>query len=97
MTLKIFWTPDAEKSFQKILLYIEETWTVKEKEKFISKSQKVFHLISVYPGIFKKSFKKNIRLALITKHTILIYRVKKQSIEFLLFWDTRQNPAKLKY
>ncbi|HYG15924.1 MAG TPA: hypothetical protein VEC12_09235 [Bacteroidia bacterium] len=33
----------------------------------------------------------------VTKHNLLIYKEKKDSIELLMFFDTRQHPRKKKY
>jgi hypothetical protein len=45
---------------------------------------------------FKSSGKKGIHQVLITKHNLLIYRLNKDRIELLVFYDTRQHPKKKK-
>lgn len=44
--------------------------------------------------MFRQSKMQNIREAVVTKHTLLLYRVKQKQIELLVFWDTRKNPKK---
>jgi hypothetical protein len=42
MALKIFWTPDAERSFQNILIYLEANLYTKRERKFYFKISKNF-------------------------------------------------------
>ena len=47
--------------------------------------------------IFKKSESiKGVNEVLITKHNLLLYRVKNNEIELLTIFDTRQHPHKKK-
>ncbi len=41
--------------------------------------------------------KKDVKTILVTKHNRLYYRVKKDQIQIILLWDTRQNPARNPY
>ena len=94
MAKEIIWTPRAEKTFEKIINYLEKNWNEKEIEKFIELTNNIIQTISHQPEIFRHSKKIHIHEALITKHNILIYRIKEHSIDLIAFWDTRQNPKK---
>jgi plasmid stabilization system protein ParE len=96
MAKKIKWTIEAEAEFDKVILYLEQNWTDKEILKFISATNRVLNFISEFPLMFRKSKKKNIHEALVSEHNLLIYKVKKEHIEILTFWDTRQNPRRKK-
>ena len=77
MAFKIIWSPKAEITFQKVIDYLREKWTEKEAAAFISKTDKVIFLMSAGILQFRKSEKKNIHQALITKHNLLLYRIHK--------------------
>ncbi|GDX53309.1 hypothetical protein LBMAG27_23560 [Bacteroidota bacterium] len=94
MAKKIIWTPQAEKSFDRIIIYLRENWTQKEIEKFLLLTNKIIENISEHPDMFRRSSRINIHEAIITKHNLLLYCVKKNQIDLLAFWDTRQHPKK---
>jgi len=94
MAKKVIWTPQAEITFEKVLTYLGAHWSAREIEKFISATDKTIKLISKQPTLFRKSPKGNFHEALVTKHNLLIYKVKKESIDLITFWDTRQNPKR---
>lgn len=65
----------------------------KPAEKFLNKAQKTISLIALNPAMFKAStIEDNVRITFISKQTSLFYRVTKNSIHLLLFWDNRQEP-----
>jgi plasmid stabilization system protein ParE len=94
MVKKIIWTPEAERMFENIVTYLEAHWTEKEKRNFINATHKTIQVISRQPELFRKLAKLNTHEALITKHNLLLYTIKKDSIDLVTFWDTRQNPKK---
>ncbi len=94
MVKKIIWTPESEKTFELVLACLETNWTEREKKGFINATNKTIQIISFQPAIFRKSTKANFREALVTKHNLLIYKIKSESIDLITFWDTRQSPKK---
>jgi plasmid stabilization system protein ParE len=94
MAKEIKWTSEAEDTFENILVYLQSNWTAKEIAKFIRATDRTILYISESPLMFRQSKKKNIREAVITKHNLLLYRIKSRQIELLVFWDTRKNPKK---
>lgn len=97
MALEIRWTKRAEKSFDKIVRNIEENWSERSAKKFVRKTDKVLRLMSENPNLFPESQKKGIRKGLITKQTSVYYKVFKNIIRLITFWDNRQNPQNLDY
>lgn len=94
---KITWSPKALKSYIHIADFILEKWSKKGVKKFSDITSSTILQIAKNPELFVASkHKKNIRKGFITKHTSLIYKVKPNEIELVLFWDNRQNPKKLK-
>jgi len=94
MAKKIIWSTRAIASFDKIIAYLEKHWTPREIEKLILRTQKVLQQIESESIKFKSSGKMNIHEVLVTKHNLLIYRQKKNQIELIVFYDTRQHPKK---
>jgi hypothetical protein len=97
MALKIFWTEEAIFSYNKVIDYLIDNWTEREVVKFTDALTKKLTLLSSGNVTFKSSIKKSYHETLITKHNLLIYRVKPEHVELILFWDTRQNPLKKKF
>ena len=100
MLYKIQWTDKAIKTAENIVNYLKNKWTEKEVNIFLNDIDKVIALIETNPKLFKASIKrKNVHLALLSKHTFLVYQIRenKKQIILLLFWGTKQNPKKLKY
>ncbi len=91
---KIIWSAKAIDSFNKIIEYLEENWTEKQILSFTEKTDKTLQFLISGKIKFRTSGKKNVHEVLITKHNLLIYRIEKDSVELLLFYDTRQNPKK---
>lgn len=96
--MQIVWTKQAEDSFNAVLDYLLEVWTIKEANNFIDLVEHIVFQISENPLIFKKSiFDANSREALITKQTSLFYRIlNKNTIEIEYFWNNYRNPNNLK-
>ena len=98
--IEIYWTDKAKFTFSEIMLFLENNWTEKEIETFVSKTFHIISLIEVNPLLFRSSTKrKNVHLAVIDKNNVLVYKhnFKKNRIEILIFWDVTQNPKKLKF
>ena len=98
--MKISWTPTARISYFNVLDHLAENWTIREVESFINEVESLLTKIANNPEMFQASGKKkNVRKGLITKHNTLYYRIKprKKELELITFWDSRQDPGKLRY
>jgi hypothetical protein len=95
---RIVWTPEAVKTYHSLVQYLALEWGDLSKTKFLNEVELVVDLISRNPRMFKRSTRyENIRMGYLSKQCSLIYRIKPDEIELLLFWDNRQNAKKLKY
>ncbi len=94
MAYEIIWLPKAEKRYHDIIKWLEQNWTDKEISNFISKTESVLESIRLDPEMYRKSERRNIRQAIVTKHNLLLYTIKGNRIELVGFFDTRQNPSK---
>lgn len=97
MALRIHWTKRAEKTFDKVVVYLSKEWSEKEVQNFVRKTHNIIGHLSEKPRMFPASKKINVHTALITKQNSLLYKIiGNEQIDLLFFWDNRQNPNKLK-
>lgn len=95
---KIVWTPVAVETYHSLVQYLALEWGDLSKTKFLNEVEWVVDLISQNPEMFKRSTRyKNIRIGYLSKQCSLIYRIKPDEIELLVFWDNRQDSKKLNY
>ena len=95
MPKQVIWSPLSEKDFEKIIDYLKRDWD-NVVEKFIDITDQLIYQISINPKqypIINKS--KRIRKCVITKHNTLFYRDRKDFIDILRIFDSRQDPKKL--
>jgi plasmid stabilization system protein ParE len=96
MPKQVIWSPLSEKDFENIIDYLKRDWDNKVVEKFIDITDQLINQISInpkqYPIINKN---KRIRKCVITKHNTLFYRDRKDYIDILRIFDSRQDPKKL--
>lgn len=96
MNYSVKWMPEAEITYAMVIEYLEENWTIKEINNFLDRTDEVVNFIAQNPKQYLYSKKKDVYRAVVTKQISLYYRVNLNAIELLIFWDTRQNPNKLK-
>lgn len=100
MVYQVIWTLKALESYVANMKYLERAWTEKEVKNFAALVEKKIKMLSGQPEIGSSRNKRqpHIRQTVVHKRVLLIYRVKpkKKEIELLLFWNTYQNPSKLK-
>lgn len=95
MVLKIKWTKRAHNSFDKTVEYIVEEWSEKSAQKFIKKVNSFLITLEKHPEIGKIELKeKQIHGFVLSRYTTVFYRIKKNQIILLNFFDNRQNPSK---
>ena len=97
MALQIVWTPEADREFERIIEYLLQEWLEKEVVQFVETTDKIIDYISEYPRMFRKTDKRNVHEALVTKHNLTVYKIFKGRIDIITFWDTRQHPKKKKF
>ena len=93
MTLEVIWSNRAEDSFEEIVKQIEGKWTNKEVSNFLKRCNKTILSISNHPYIFQATQLPNVRKAVVSKQTSIIYEIRESQIVILLFWDNRQEPV----
>ena len=97
MNRKVIISKIAEKRLEELFNYLLENWSQKVKSDFIKILDDKIKLIKEYPKAFPESEKeKGLRKCVITKQTSMFYRFNTKQISIITFFDTRQNPKKLK-
>ena len=97
--MKVFLSELAESKLLKLSEYLIENWSLKTRDKFISKLTEKIKQISIHPDSCPKSSEfDNLYKCVVTKQTTFYYRINsdKREIEIITIFDTRQNPDKLK-
>jgi plasmid stabilization system protein ParE len=94
MAKKIIWTPEAEKTFDSVLDYLDKHWSERELKNFVERVSSVIEHIRRHPLSYRSAGKEDVREALVTKQNLLLYRTSGNIIYLLYFWDTRKNPER---
>ncbi len=99
MVEKITWSKEATSAFFEVCSYLLDTWTLKEVEQFKVRVDEKLAILKANPRLGRNTGKHpNIHKTLLHKKVLLIYRYKpvKKEIVLLNFWNTQQDPSKLK-
>ena len=96
--MKVFLSPQALSKLEKLNEYLLENWNSKVRNDFFEKLTAKFEQISNFPKSCVQSEKrKGLFKCVLTKQTTFYYRITENNeIEIITFFDTRQNPDKLK-
>ena len=95
--MTVVWSNEAYRSFNGIVDYLLELWTVEIAANFVDIVEHTIEQIIEHPEIFKVSeYDEQSREAFITKHTTMFYRVLADQIEIEYFWGNFENPDKIK-
>jgi plasmid stabilization system protein ParE len=94
--MKVFLSPIAERKIQLLLDYLEQEWSRRSREDFLSILQKRLKQISKQPQSCVKSDQfPNLYKCVVTHQTTLFYRIKLNEIEVVTVIDNRQDPEKI--
>src|SRR4051812_15739312 len=94
MAFQIIWQPPAQKRFHKIVEYLQHKWGDVAVRNFVARVDEVTELLKDNPLMYRASGKAYIRELVLTKHNVLLYRIKANQVEILTIFDTRQHPKK---
>jgi plasmid stabilization system protein ParE len=92
MSYPVYWTKEANETFDLTINFIEKQWGEKEAGKFINRTLKLLLTIAKHPYLFKASVSQNVRKGAISKQCSVFYEVHADKIIILFFWDNRQEP-----
>ena len=93
--MRILFTKRAAQNYISIKKNLSEEWGDNTVEAFDQKTIDFLDLLSEFPKMGTIELpEKEIRGFQLTKQTRVLYRIRKQSIILLAFFDVRQNPRK---
>ena len=93
--MKIYWTKRSENGFKEIYFYIQEEFGHNSSQKFKDKVFDFLELLQRYPELGTLEVPdKQIYGFQLSKQTQLFYRLNKDHISLLTFFDNRQDPKK---
>lgn len=93
--MKISFTKRAQKNYNSIKIYLSEEWGLKTAEAFEEKTVDFLDILKEFPEMGSMELpEKNIRGFQLTKQTRILYRIIKNRLIVLAFFDVRQNPNK---
>ena len=93
--MRISFTKRAQNNYNAIKNYLKVEWGETSTEAFEQKTIDFLDLLKEFPEMGGIELpEKQIRGFQLTKQTRTLYRIKKQNIIILAFFDVRQNPKK---
>lgn len=95
MSYKVLNSSLALKTLYAEVLYVKTKFGLKAANDFLSKVEELIILLQKDPYVFQK-YNENTFKVVIVKQVTMYYAVYENTIEILLFWNTNQNPIKLK-
>jgi hypothetical protein len=95
--VQVIWTTNAKNDYWENIEYLENEWTLQDVLNFIEKTDALIGLLTKQNLVFKPTNYKDVFHVPVTKQITIYYKVIDTSkIELLRFWNTYQNPKKLK-
>lgn len=93
--MKIFWTKRSKQRFLDINSYILSEFGTNSSKRFKSRIFDFLELLSKFPELASLEVpNKNIYGFQVSKQTRIFYRINKDHISLLTFFDSRQDPDK---
>jgi plasmid stabilization system protein ParE len=91
---QIYWSPEAEETYLKILSDILEKWTIREAEHFEQKVESLLTKLGQHKHLCPPSLNhKQFRKCVITPQTSIIYRITDDIIEIVAFINNKSSHA----
>jgi len=98
MALEIEWSKRADKSFDRIIDFLQAEWGDQVVKAFVKKIYDFLEILAEFPEIGSIQVQeRGIRGFTVIKQVIVFYKIQGKSIILIDFFDTRQNPKKKKY
>ena len=94
--MRIIWSKKAIQDFENNIEFLNTEWNQSVVHNFTLEVQRVFKIIQISPKSFMIDKKNNCYVVSITKHISLFYRIKRNQIFLLRFWNNYQNPNQVK-
>jgi len=98
MSVRINWTAESERTFNQNLEYLAKEWDTVVLNNFLDRVEETLERIRSNPKLYPLHRpQESVHRCVIHERIILYYRiVDDQTIDLLTFWNTAQDPDKLK-
>lgn len=98
MSRRVNWTPESEKTFNQNLEYLANDWDNTIINDFLDRVEVVIEKIKSNPRLYPEHrAETRIHKCVIHERIVLYYKiVDEDRIDLLTFWNTYQNPDKLR-
>jgi plasmid stabilization system protein ParE len=99
MTVRLNWTLESEKTFNQNLDYLSKEWDTGVLNNFLDRVEEALEHVRSNPKLYPLHRpNENVRRCVIHDRIVLYYRVvDDETIDLLTFWNTSQDPGKLKF
>ncbi len=92
--MPVYLSQNAYDQLQNIIFYLENNWSIKVRDNFLSKLDSIFETIATFPYSFPESNKiLGLRKCVVSKQVTAFYRVDevRKEIEIIAVIDNRQK------
>lgn len=98
MSVQINWTLESQRTFNENLEYLSREWDMSVINDFLDRVEEALGHVRVNPKLYPLHRpEENIHRCVIHERIVLYYRlVNDQTIDLLTFWNTAQDPDRLK-
>ena len=97
MAYEIIWSPEAEKDFQNILLYLKENWSLQSAEKFTANTFKKLEKLTLMPSLGRPTSKAIIYIYKLDKKNALFFSMENNHLILLSIFPYKKNITRSKY
>ena len=98
MALTIYWSKKADEKFDQVIKYLVDEWGENVTRAFVRKVYDFLDILSEFPEIGTvENIERKIRGFVIVKQLTVFYKIQKEKIVLLDFFDNRQNPKRKKF
>ncbi len=93
----LFWTEEALRNLDEILIYLETNWTDRERKAFIIKLSKQVELLHRNPKLFPVSeYNSRLRKAVLSKQTTIFYEFDGFNINLIYLFNSKKDIKRIK-
>ena len=98
MNFLINWTPESENTFNQNLEYLSHEWDRSVLNSFLDRVEEILEKIKSNPNLYPfHRIEDKVHKCVVHERIVLYYKVvNEEAIDLLTFWNTYQDPKKLK-
>jgi plasmid stabilization system protein ParE len=94
--MEVIWSDEAIGDYQQNIDYLLREWSEQVAIEFVEDVEGVIELIKIHPELYPLTDYQAIRKAVISKQVTLFFKSNRREINLIRFWNSYQDPKKLK-